>query len=84
MAALSLIDQKEDNSFRKKMPYTYAHFWVFIGYAVSGVLKIGFSKLPYEEMISIGKCTVFYMILPIIALIIECTIRDKRNNKGQE
>lgn len=83
-AALAGIDQSKKESFKKELPLTYAHLWVLVGYAVSGILKIGFSKLSYDEMIGIGKCTVFYMIFPIIALILDCTIGGKRHNKGQE
>lgn len=81
MAVLSLIDQKEDNSFRKKMPYTYAHFWVFIGYAVSAIFLIGFKDIPYEDMRSLGQSLLCYIPLPVIALIIENNIKEKKEKR---
>ena len=84
MAALALMDQKEGRSFKKEIPFTYTHLWIFLAYAVSGIFMVGFGNLSYEDMRAIGKGSVFYILLPIIAFIADCLIfgRNKTNRSS--
>jgi hypothetical protein len=78
LASIALVDQTKEKSFKKEIPFTYAHFWMLIAYAVSSIYLIGFKDIPYEEIKHIGKSIVFYTVLPIIVLIIECIINNRK------
>ena len=75
------IDQKKDRSIRKEIPFTYAHFWMMIAYCVSAIITIGFVDIPYDEMRNLGKCAIFYLILPAVVLLIECITKDKTKSR---
>ena len=84
LASIALVDQTKDKSFKKEIPFTYAHFWMFIAYAISSIYMVGFKDIPYEEIKLIGKSIVFYTVLPIIVLIIECIINDKKKRENDD
>lgn len=81
LASIALVDQTKDKSFKKEIPFTYAHFWMFIAYAVSSIYIVGFKDIPYEEIKHIGKSIVFYAALPVPVFFIEYFVKDKIEKK---
>ena len=81
IATIAFLDQAKENTFRKEMPVTYMHFWMFLAYAVSGMFVVGFSNLPYDSIRSLGRSLTFYAALPVVVFIIECFIKDKKEKR---
>lgn len=81
IVTLAHVDQAKENTFRKLMPVTYIHIWMFLAYAVSGMFVIGFSDMSYDSMESLGKSIVFYAALPVLVVFIESFIRDRIEKK---
>lgn len=67
--------------FMKELPFTYAHYWVFLAYVVIGIFMIGFTDKSYDAMKCIGKGALFYAILPVVVFIIECFIKDRKEKR---
>lgn len=83
-SAIGIIVTEHPDSkgfFRKELPFTCLHFWIFIAYAVVGMFIIGFGDIPYKELPSFGKSIVFYVALTIIVGITEAFIKDRKEKK---
>lgn len=85
MSATALAGKGKERTFKKEIPFTYGHFWMFLAYAVGGMFTIGFGEMDYQAIKTLGKSIVFYAVLPIVALIVESIIKDRseKNNKNQ-
>ena len=86
-SAIGIIVTEHPDSkgfFRKELPFTCLHFWIFVAYAVVGMFIIGFGDIPYKDVVAFGKSIVFYTVLPIIVLIIECIINDRKGKNESE
>ena len=80
-SAIAIIANENPDSkgyFRKELPFTCVHFWIFVAYAVVGMFMIGFGDIPYNEMPAFGKSVIFYMALTILVFFIEAFIKDRK------
>ena len=80
-SAIAIIANENPDSkgyFRKELPFTCVHFWIFVAYAVVGMFMIGFGDIPYNEMPAFGKSIIFYMTLTILVFFIEAFIKDRK------
>ncbi len=69
------------NTFRHDMPLTYAHFGVFIIYAVVAVLTIAFGALDYDGVTCLSRGIFFFITYPVLLFFIESYIIEKKKKK---
>lgn len=82
---IAIIEHPDSKGFfAKELPFTCVHFWIFVAYAVVGMFMVGFGDIPYKDVVAFGKSIVFYTVLPIIVLIIECIINDRKEKYESE
>lgn len=82
---VTIIEHPDTKGFiKKKRPFTYLHWLVFQLYTTLGIFTIGFTDKSYYAIKGIGKSALFYAILPIIVFIIESSISNTANKKGQD
>lgn len=81
MYAMFLAGEGKEHTFKKEIPFTYGHFWMFLSYAVGGMFAIGFGEMDYLAIKTLGKSIVFYAVLPVPVLFIEGFVNDRIKKK---
>lgn len=69
--APNLITAPKDNAFRKEFPFTVYFVCVLFAYALVSTIAVGFANITHEEIRTMGKAIVCYIVYPIIVFLIE-------------
>lgn len=79
--AISSASHAKDNTFKKEYIITYGHFWIFLTYAIIGMIKIAFTSIEYNDMKALSRGLVVFAVYPVIAFCIESWINERRSKK---
>ena len=79
--AIAIASNAKEGTFKKECIVTYGHFWVFLAYAIIGMLEIAFTRMEYNDIKDLSQGLIIFVIYPVITFFIETWLNERKRKR---